>query len=141
MTRVVFDTNILYSAILKPGSVPAKAFDLVTDGLIIPCVSDDVLAEYRRVLYRPDLNLHGNRRRELLEHLSALSLHVAPTERLALSTDESDNRFLECAETAQAPYLVTGNIRHFPKMHRTTKIVSPRQLLTFIAEREVEEEE
>jgi predicted nucleic acid-binding protein len=57
MTRVVFDTNILYSAILKPGSVPAKALDLVAAGLIIPCVSDDVLAEYRAVLYRPGLDL------------------------------------------------------------------------------------
>lgn len=64
MARVVFDTNVLYSAILKSGSVPANAFDLVTAGHVIPCVSDDVLAEYRLVLYRPELNLHSNRRRD-----------------------------------------------------------------------------
>ena len=70
MIRVVFDTNVLYSAILKPASVPARAFDLVPDGLVIPCVSDDVRAEYRNVLYRPELDLHDDRRRELLGHLS-----------------------------------------------------------------------
>jgi putative PIN family toxin of toxin-antitoxin system len=134
MTRVVFDTNVLYSAILKPGSVPAKAFDLITDGIVIPCVSDDVLAEYRLVLYRPELALHSDRRHELLGHLSALSLHVAPAGTLTISGDESDNRFLECAEAAEAAYLVTGNIRHFPKTHHKTKIVSVKQLLTQLAE-------
>src|SRR5580658_9758928 len=100
MTRVVFDTNILYSAILKPGSVPAKAFDLVVAGLIIPCVSDEVLAEYRDVLYRRGLDLQENRRHELLGHLSALSLHVVPTEKLAVCVHEPYNRFLECAVEA-----------------------------------------
>ena len=141
MMRVVFDTNILYSAILKPGSIPAKAFDLVTADLVIPCVSDDVLAEYRLVLYRPELELHSDRRRELLGHLSGLSLHVDPIAKLTVSKDESDNRFLECAEAAVAAYLVTGNQRHFPKAHGTTKIVTARQLLTLIAEHPLEEEE
>jgi putative PIN family toxin of toxin-antitoxin system len=141
MTRVVFDTNVLYSAILKPGSVPAQAFDLVTAGLVIPCVSDDVLAEYRLVLYRSELRLHSDRRRELLGHLSALSLHVAPTEKLTVSEDESDNRFLECAEASEAAYLVTGNLRHFPKTHHATRIVTARQLLTIVATHQLEEEE
>ena len=133
MTRVVFDTNVLYSAILKPSSVPAKAFDLVTDGLVIPCVSDDVLAEYRLVLYRPELDLRGDRRRELLGHLSALSLHVDPVGKLAISAHEPDNRFLECAEAAVATYLVTGNVRHFPNSHHSTRIIGPRQLLALMA--------
>ena len=129
MIRVVFDTNVLYSAILKPASVPAKALDLVTDGLVIPCVSDDVLAEYRSVLYRLDLDLHDDRRRELLGHVAAVSLHIEPVGKLAISGHEPDNRFLECAEAAVAAYLVTGNVRHFPDSHRSTRIISPRQLL------------
>jgi predicted nucleic acid-binding protein len=42
----------------------------------------------------------------------------------ALSTD---NRFLECAEAAEAAYLVTGNTKHFPECYGSTKIVTPRQ--------------
>src|ERR1700719_2088563 len=113
MTRVVFDTNILYSAILKPGSVPAKAVLLVATGLIIPCVSDAILTEYRSVLYRPELDLNDNRRRELLGTFISVAVHVAPAEKLAISPHEPDNRFLECAEAALASYFVTGNIRHF----------------------------
>ena len=134
MTRVVFDTNVLYSAILKPASLPAKAFDLVTASLIIPCVSDDVLSEYRRVLHRRELDLNQDRRRQLLEHLAALSLHVHPTERLAIAPHEPDNRFLECAEAALAAYLVTGNTRHFPRLYQTIAIVTPRQLLAALGQ-------
>jgi predicted nucleic acid-binding protein len=101
-------------------SVPAKAFDLVTADLILKCVSDDVLVEYCSVLCRPKLNLNDGRRRELLGTLAALSLHVAPAEKLAISAHEPDNRFSECAEAADADYLVTGNIRHFPQIHRRT---------------------
>jgi putative PIN family toxin of toxin-antitoxin system len=132
MTRVVFDTNILYSAILKPESIPAKAFDLMAAGLVIPCVSEDLLTEYRTVLYRPDLDLHDERRHELLRSFSALSLHVTPTEKLHIAKHEPDNRFLECAEAAMAEYLVTGNIRHFPTTHGSTRIVTARQLLALV---------
>jgi putative PIN family toxin of toxin-antitoxin system len=101
-------------------------------GLVVPCVSDDILAEYRRVLYRKELDLNSDRRRELLQALIALSLHVNPTEKLAISDHEPDNRFLECAEAALADYLVTGNARHFPKAYRTTAIVNANQLLSVI---------
>ncbi len=134
MTRVVFDTNILYSAILKAESTPAKAFDLILDGLVIPCVSDAVLAEYRLVLYRPELDLHTNRRRELLGHLSALSLHVAPAKKLRISEDEADNRIYECAAASQAHYIVTGNAKHFKKGFWNTKIVNAAQLLSIVNE-------
>ncbi len=129
MTRVVFDTNVLYSAILKAGSVPANAILLITAGFIIPCVSDKVLAEYRSVLYRTELDLNDNRRRELLGTFSSVALHITPTRRLAVCPHEPDNRFLECAETALATYLVTGNIRHFPRRHEDVEVITPRMLL------------
>jgi len=37
--------------------------------------------------------------------------------------------FLERAEAADAQYLVTGNIRHFPKNYERVAIVTPRALL------------
>jgi predicted nucleic acid-binding protein len=58
---------------------------------------------------------------------------VRPAKRLAVSPDESDNRFYECAAAAEADYIVTGNARHFNKPYRTTKIVTVRHLLTLLA--------
>jgi predicted nucleic acid-binding protein len=49
---------------------------------------------------------------------------VTPTQTLSVSAHESDNRFLECSEAAEADYLVTGDSMHFPQSHKMTKIVT-----------------
>jgi predicted nucleic acid-binding protein len=48
----------------------------------------------------------------------------------AASVDPGDTKFLQCAEIAQAGYLVTGNKWHFPKpAYGVTSIVSAGELL------------
>ena len=133
MIRVVFDTNILYSVIRQPKGMPAKALDLVVQGLVIPCVSDAVLEEYRDVLLRPELDLRDRFRRRLLGLFAEVALHVTPGETLHISHDEDDNRFYECAEAARADYIVTGNTRHFTEGYKRTAIVTARQLVELIA--------
>lgn len=93
-------------------------------------------AIYQSVLYRPELDLHEDRRRELMRTFGSFALVVEPTERLAICPDPDDNRFLECAIAAEAAHLVTGNIRHFPRSHGSTMIVTPRQLLSRIVSTE-----
>lgn len=133
MIRVVFDTNVLYSAIFKRTGHEARAFDLVVTGQIIPCVSEAVLAEYQDVLFRPALLNHSQRATQVLQILSSVALHVTPTETLTISPHDSDNRFYECADAAMADYIVTGNTRHFTKPHKNTKIINARKLLELLA--------
>ena len=47
---------------------------------------------------------------------------------MSIGLDPDDNMFLECAETAHADYLITGNKRHFPSVWRSTKIVNARDV-------------
>jgi uncharacterized protein len=47
-------------------------------------------------------------------------------------SDPDDDCFLECAEAAQADFLITGNKRHFPKRWKGTEIVNAREFLTSI---------
>ena len=61
MIRVVLDTNVLFSAILKRSGLQAAVFDLVIAGKLPPCVSDAVMAEYHEVLSRPVLQLSTKR--------------------------------------------------------------------------------
>ncbi len=134
MIRVVFDTNILYSAIIQPLGQPAKAFDLAISGRVIPCVTDAVLEEYHEVLHRPEFDLHAQRRRRVLEEISIIALHVTPAEEeLHISPDKDDNRIYECAAASLAHYIVTGNTKHFTKPYKTTKIITARQLLELAA--------
>jgi predicted nucleic acid-binding protein len=46
--------------------------------------------------------------------------------------EPDDNIFLECAPAAQAGYLATGNLKHFPAMWKGTEVVTPRRLLDLI---------
>jgi predicted nucleic acid-binding protein len=54
---------------------------------------------------------------------------VRPTERVKACCDPEDDIFLECAQTAMADYLVTGNLKHFPGSWAGSRIVTPRWLL------------
>jgi len=65
--------------------------------------------------------------------LRRISISVQPTRSLAISPHAADNRFYECAESASAHYLVTGNLKHFPKDHKNTKIITSRELLQLLA--------
>ena len=60
MIRVVIDTNVLVSALLQPGGLPAAVLLLALSDRVQPCVSEAVLAEYQEVL-RP---FQARRRRD-----------------------------------------------------------------------------
>jgi predicted nucleic acid-binding protein len=56
-----------------------------------------------------------------------------PKATTTVSVDPDDTKFLQCGETAQADYLVTGNKRHFPKeSYGVTRVVNASELLDWI---------
>ncbi len=57
---------------------------------------------------------------------------VKPADTVRACSDPDDDIFLECAQAAQADYIVTGNLRHFPEAWEGTSIVTPRRLLELI---------
>jgi uncharacterized protein len=58
---------------------------------------------------------------------------VKPSRRLKVTSDPDDNIFLECGEAARADYLIAGNLRHFPRFWKQTKIVSSREFLDLVS--------
>jgi predicted nucleic acid-binding protein len=68
----------------------------------------------------------------LLALIESEATMVTPSTRLEVSPHDSDNRFYECADAAQADYIVTGNTRHFTKSHKNTRIVTGRGLLDLV---------
>jgi predicted nucleic acid-binding protein len=53
--------------------------------------------------------------RQLLQLIHNRSNVAVPSRRLEVASDPDDNSFLECADAARADYLVTGNLRQFPR--------------------------
>lgn len=127
MFKVVYDTNVVVSGLLSSRGIPALLLDLVFNGRVMLFLSPEVFEEYEQVLARPKFGIRAARRESVLRQLRSLSQWVEPRQHLAVAGDPDDNRFLECALAGKGDFLVTGNLRHFPKTLRDTRIVSPRQ--------------
>jgi len=136
MIRVVIDTNILVSALLQPEGRPAAVLMLVLSGEVQLCVSDPVFAEYDEVIRRPRFKRTRAVIEKTLQSVRKLGHSVKATVRVEECTDPDDNISLECAQAGEADYLVTGNLRHFPKRWRKTKVISARELIELLMDQE-----
>ncbi len=132
--RIVLDTNVLVSAAVKPLGRQALVVNLVAFRAVELFVSKAVLDEYREVFSRPKFaRLPAAEVATLLALIESEATIVTPSTPLEISTHDSDNRFYECADAAQADYIVTGNTRHFSKSHKNTRIITGRGLLELVA--------
>jgi putative PIN family toxin of toxin-antitoxin system len=139
MIRVVLDTNIIVSALLQPLGPSAQIFLLALGGSIQLCVSGAIYAEYEEVISRPRFQRTEAVVTGTLKAIREKGLWVRPTEEVRACPDPDDDIFLECAQAAQAAYLVTGNIKHFPTSWAGTKVVTPRWCLDHLLARKSEE--
>src|SRR5438876_563328 len=116
MIRVVIDTNIVVSAMLRSGGLPEAVFNLAVDRKVELYVSDPILAEYGEVLRRQRLAISQTKIESAMTRVREAVAMVVPTKAVVAANDPDDNVFLECAEAANADYLVTGNIKNFPEV-------------------------
>jgi len=131
--RLVLDTNIVVSAALKPEGLQRTVVLLALTKPARLYVSAPILEEYRAVLARPEFRIRKGLRRQLQQLIETNSYLVSPVRRLQVTADRDDNMFVECADVAGADYLVTGNVRHFPRYWKRTKIITSREFLGLIA--------
>ena len=131
--RLVLDTSILVSAALKPEGLQRTVFLLAISKPARLYVSEAIVTEYEAVLARPELGIRKGRQRQLLELIENRAHLVRPSREVRAASDPGDDMFLECADEARADYLVTGNLRHFPKFWKATKIVNAREFVSLAA--------
>jgi putative PIN family toxin of toxin-antitoxin system len=131
--RLVVDTNIVISAALKPDGLQRTVLLLAVTKPARLYVSAAIVAEYRAVLARPELQIRKGLRQQLLQLIEKNARSVTAMRRLQVTSDPDDNIFLECADAARADYLITGNTRHFPRYWKKTKVIPSREFLSLVA--------
>jgi putative PIN family toxin of toxin-antitoxin system len=132
--RAVIDTNVVVSGLLSPAGNEALILLAIHQGLVRPCFSEEILEEYAGVVARPKFMFPADEIAALLAMFRRQGELIVPKASGAVSIDPGDTKFLQCAETAQADYLVTGNRRHFPEAsYGVTRVVSAGELLDWIA--------
>ena len=129
----VIDTNVLVSALLssKDDSATVQVLGKVLGGEIIPVYSNVIAKEYREVLSRKKFGFTGGTIDYLLSAIEKYGILVNPAPSGMILPDMKDLPFYEvvlekCDDDA---YLVTGNIKHFPK---EPFVVTPRELLDIL---------
>ena len=133
--KLIYDTNVVVSAVLKPGSIPASLVALAMGKRVRLFLSPAILEEYTEVLKRPKFGFAPHAIEALLRDLRRAATMVHPTQRITNAPDEPDNRFLECAQAARADYLVTGSKKHFPfPAFEGTRIMNLAEFARIIAE-------
>lgn len=108
--RLVFDTNVIVSALLLIESKPRKAFDrALQTGRIL--LSDETLTELYQVLSRRRLRRYIDPHdiRDFLAALVREAEWIDVKTRLSVCRDPKDNKFLDLAVSGSANYLVTGD--------------------------------
>ena len=133
MIRAVIDTNVLVSAMISSTGNEALLVMAINQGLVIPCFSREILKEYSGVLLRPRFGFPAGDVDALLDSLRERGKLLDPAPIDAVSPDPADDKFIACALSANADFLVTGNKRHFPQTrHMKARVVNAAELLEFI---------
>jgi uncharacterized protein len=128
--RAVIDTNVLVSGLLSPAGNEALILRAIHQGLVRPCFSEDILEEYAAVLARPKFAFPPDEIEAALAMFRRQGELFVPDVSAAASSDPADTKFLQCAQAAQADYIVTGNKRDFPEAsYGPTRVVSAGGML------------
>lgn len=126
MRLAVLDTNVVISAGIRPAGPPAQLMmDWVLEGLVQVVTCPWIAQEYREVAQREKFRRYG---------FPPLWLEVLIDESLQLPDppkwphalpDPKDAPFLALSKAAGA-WLVTGNLKHFPRAaRRGVTVLSP----------------
>ncbi|HEY6350845.1 MAG TPA: putative toxin-antitoxin system toxin component, PIN family [Candidatus Angelobacter sp.] len=131
--RLVIDTNVVVSAALKREGLQRTVLLLALTRPAHWYVSDAILLEYASVLRHPQLKISRGERLKLLQLIKNRTRTIVPSRLPQATFDPADNIFIECADAARADYLVTGNLRHYPKFWKNTKIIGSNEFMTVVA--------
>ena len=129
----VIDTNVLVSALLSKDekSATVQVLERVLNKEIIPVYSKEIMREYQEVLLRKKFGFSEKAIHCIISYIRQNGKTAVPTTVDEKLIDIKDLPFYEVVMDTRTKnsYLVTGNIKHFPKRDY---IVSPRQLIDIL---------
>ena len=134
MVKVVYDTNIIISAVIAKGR-PYLLLQLAYNDKLDLFISPDLLREYEEVIKRPKFKISKADISGTLNLIKAHSKMVIPKIKVdEIPKDQADNKVLECALAAKADYLITGNKNHFTfSEFKGIKVLSPAEFTEVIS--------
>ena len=127
----VIDTNVIVSALISrhTDSATVMVLNSVFSEHIIPVYNEDILNEYATVLRRKKFNFSEDFINETITTIKDKGLHSERVNSGETLPDAKDLVFYEVALSQEDSFLVTGNLKHFPKK---PFVVSPAEMMEII---------
>lgn len=129
----VIDTNVLVSALLSShdDAATVQVVGRLFSGEVIPLFNEEILNEYNEVLRRKRFHFSEDAVRILIDVMEKFGEAVRSSPSGEILPDMKDLPFYEVVleKRNDNAYLVTGNIRHFPKK---PFIVTAREFLDIL---------
>lgn len=127
----VIDTNVLVSYLLTHNAESSivKIVGAILSGKLVPMYNDEIINEYDNVLRRDRFGFSMEIVENTIELIKHNGVNCARQSISDIFPDPDDIVFYEVAMSREDSYLVTGNLRHFPKNGR---VLSPAEMLYII---------
>lgn len=133
MTKIyaVIDTNVIVSALYshKTDAATILVLNYLTQGVLQPLVNNEILAEYKEVLFRKKFNFSPKIVTEWLQFFETYGISTERTTTAEKFIDEKDIVFYEVTLSVEDSFLITGNKKHFPQ---TPHVVSPAEMIAIL---------
>lgn len=132
--KVVFDTNILVSAMLWRGT-PYRCLLAIRAGLAELVLSPPIIEEFRGVLSKKFAMTKEEAEENIAVVLESSTLIEIPGTLRVVTDDPEDDKFIETALVTGAQWLVSGD-KHLLRLggYRGIKVISARAFLDMLAE-------
>jgi putative PIN family toxin of toxin-antitoxin system len=124
--KVVIDTNVIVSALMNANGTPAKILALILNGKATILYDNRIIFEYIDVLSRKDFGFDIETINDIINYIRTEGEFVNSEYINIEFIDETDKKFYEAHKSGEAQYLITGNIKHFPK---EDSIIIPKSFL------------
>ena len=128
----VIDTNVLVSALLsRIETNPLTILLAIIQGKIIPIFNRAILEEYKEVLNRPKFPFSSEEINKVLDTMYFYGelIEALPREIEDDFPDIKDKVFYQVTLNIEGSYIVTGNLKHFPKK---PCVVNPAQMVEIL---------
>lgn len=131
MVYAVIDTNIFVSAFITKNTTAStrRVINSLFVGKIKPLYNDEIIEEYSEVLHRSKFHLADKDIQRLLYFIQTNGIDSSRFPYDGDMPDEDDRVFYEVALSEEDSFLVTGNLKHFPK---TPKVVTAAQMMDIL---------
>jgi len=134
MVRVVLDTNVFISMLLKSRNC-LKIRETFLNNLFEVIISPNLMREFLLTVRNEKFKDIFSRREieNLIELINTDMALIIPEEKISICRDSADNIILECAAAGKADFIVTGdNDLLALKSFRKIRIITPINFLKIL---------